>query len=516
MSPLSPTASTRARQRRRRWRPTTGGGGTTPARCATTALVDEPRTTLEIAAALGVEARDGFERGALRALCEYTEIACLSPAFDPAWREHGAIARAAELLRTWCADRMLPGAAVEIVELLGRSPVLLAELPASDPARRRSTSLVYGHLDKQPPLGMWRDGLAPFRAVREGDRLYGRGTADDGYATFAAFAAFEALARTGTGHGRLVLLVESGEESGSPDLDAYLDALSGRIGQPGLVVCLDSGCVTYDRLWVTTSLRGNIVATLRVDVLEEGVHSGSAGGIVPSSFRVLRCLLDRIEDARSGELLLPELHADPPAHRRTEAELLASELGEVAAGTFPAVPGLELLGADPADRVLRGTWGPALAVTGADGLPQVGEAGNVLRPFTAVKISIRLPPGCDARRAMRAVGDALTTDPPHRASVELTWESPGDGWDAPAPAAWLARALGEASTACFGAPPRSMGLGGSIPFMATLGKRYPGAQILATGVLGPESNAHGPNEFLHLPTAGAVAGCVAHVLGTAP
>jgi acetylornithine deacetylase/succinyl-diaminopimelate desuccinylase-like protein len=449
-------------------------------------------------------------------LCAYTEIACLSSAFDSSWRENGEIARAAELLRGWCASRAVPGAAVEIVELPGRSPVLFAEVDASEPERARSTALVYGHLDKQPPLGRWREGLEPFRAVREGDRLYGRGTADDGYATFAAFQAFGALAATATPHGRLLLLVESGEESGSPDLASYLDALSARIGQPDLVVCLDSGCVTYDRLWVTTSLRGNIVATLRVDVLDHGVHSGSAGGIVPSSFQVARALLGRIEDAQTGEMLLPELRAEVPRHRRDEVELLAAGYGFDAAGAFPTVDGLQLVGDDPAERILRGTWSPALAVTGADGLPALADAGNVLRPYTALKLSIRLPPGCSAERAMDAVGAALTTDPPHGARIQLTWEPPGDGWDAPEMAPWLDDAVGQASLACFGAPPRSMGLGGSIPFLATLGTRFPGAQILATGVLGPGSNAHGPDEFLHLPTAEAVAASVAHVLGALP
>lgn len=460
--------------------------------------------------------RTAFEDAALPVLGEYTRIACLSPAFAPTWREDGHIARAAELLRAWCASRPVPSATAEIVEIAGRTPVLLVEVAATDPARAGSTTLLYGHLDKQPPLGAWREGLAPFVPVRQGDRLYGRGTADDGYATFAAFAAFEALAATGTGHGHLVLLVESAEESGSPDLEAYLDVLAPRIGSPSLVVCLDSGCITYDRLWVTTSLRGNLVCTLRVDVLDEGVHSGIAGGIVPSSFRLLRRLLARLEDADTGELLLPELRAEIPEHRRREIARVAAEYGDAAAGTFPTVPGLQLAGADTADRVERGTWGASLALTGIDGVPAVRDGGNVLRPYTTARISIRLPPSCDAARAMHAVEVALTSDPPEGARVQLDWDEPATGWDAPAPAPWLGAALEEASMAYFGAPVRSMGLGGSIPFLASLGGRYPGAQFLTTGVLGPESNAHGPNEFLHVPTAVSVAASVAHVLGRSP
>jgi acetylornithine deacetylase/succinyl-diaminopimelate desuccinylase-like protein len=470
-------------------------------RVPTTALSEAVRTSLD---------------AGLVVLAEYTRIACLSPAFDPDWEAHGHLANAAELLRTWCESRSVPGAVVEVVRLPGRTPVLLAEIPATDPARADSTTLIYGHFDKQPPLGAWREGLHPFEPVLEGDRLYGRGTADDGYATFAAFAAFEALASIRAAHGRLVLLVESSEESGSPDLEAYLDALASRIGRPSLVVCLDSGCVTYDRLWVTTSLRGNLVSTVRVDVLEEGVHSGAAGGIVPSSFRLLRQLLGRLEDAGTGEILLPELRVEVPEHRAQEIAEVAEEFGDAAAGTFPTVPGLQLTGADAADRVTRGTWGPSLALTGIDGVPALREGGNVLRPYTTAKISLRLPPTCDPGVARRAVEAALVEEPPAGARVTVEWEEPAAGWDAPAPARWLEAVLEEASTAYFGAPPRSMGLGGSIPFMASLGARYPGTQFLATGVLGPESNAHGPNEFLHVPTARSVAAVVAHVLAVAP
>jgi acetylornithine deacetylase/succinyl-diaminopimelate desuccinylase-like protein len=457
-----------------------------------------------------------FDESGLHALGEYTRIRCLSPAFDPDWEAHAHLDAAAELLRSWCASRAVPGATVEIARLPGRTPVLFAEIPASDPARADSTTLVYGHFDKQPPLGAWREGLDPFTPVREGDRLYGRGTADDGYATFAAFAAFEALAATSTPHGRIVLLVEASEESGSPDLEAHLDALAPRIGTPSLVVCLDSGCVTYDRLWVTTSLRGNLVCTVRVDVLDEGVHSGSAGGIVPSSFRILRQLLARIEDAATGDLLLPELATELPEHRRREIAEVAAEFGEAAAGSFPSVGGLELAGADAAERVERGTWRASLAFIGIDGVPAVRDGGNVLRPFTTAKLSVRLPPTVDAALAARALEKALTSAPPSGARVTVEFEEPATGWDAPAPSDWLREALDDASLACFGAPARSMGLGGSIPFMAALGARFPGTQFLATGVLGPQSNAHGPNEFLHVPTAGAVSAVVAHVLGVAP
>ncbi len=224
-----------------------------------------------------------WEQDIVAVLSDYVAIKCLSPDFDPAWARNGEIARAAGLLSRWAASRPIPGIAVEIVAREGLTPVIIADVPATPGASSELVTLVYGHLDKQPPLGNWREGLDPFVAVREDDRLYGRGAADDGYSIFAAIGALEALAASDTPHGRCLVLIESSEESGSSDLAPYLDEIVARTGGtgPGLVVCLDSGCLTYDRLWSTDSLRGLLNANLRVDVLSEGIHSGSAGESSP-------------------------------------------------------------------------------------------------------------------------------------------------------------------------------------------------------------------------------------------
>jgi acetylornithine deacetylase/succinyl-diaminopimelate desuccinylase-like protein len=454
-----------------------------------------------------------WEESVLPTLADYTRVPCLSPAFDPDWAEAGALARAAELLRHWCAARPIPGLSAEIIELPGRTPTLLVEVPATD--RAAETVLVYGHLDKQPPQGEWRAGLGPFDPVRQGDRLYGRGTADDGYAVFAALSALEALTEVGAGHGRVLVLIEASEESGSPDLTSYLDALESRISRPRLVVCLDSGALTYDRIWVTSSLRGNVVLSVRVDVLDEGIHSGASGGGIPSSFRLMRQLLSRIEDEDTGEIRLAELHAEVPSSHRQNLIAVAAELGEVASGEFPTVPGLELGGSSEADRLIGSAWTPALSVIGVDGIPAVGEAGNVLRPFTTLTLSVRIPPTVDARRAGEALRAVLRADPPQGARVTVTPSNPADGWVAPDPEPWLAAALDEASRASFGIPAGSYGVGGSIPFLAELGRRFPGTQLVATGVLGPHSNAHGPNEFLHVPMGKAVTLTVAHLIAAA-
>ncbi|HZQ85396.1 MAG TPA: M20/M25/M40 family metallo-hydrolase [Acidimicrobiales bacterium] len=462
---------------------------------------------------------DVWERDVVPTLTDYVRIPNKSPAFDPGWRDAGHMEQAVTLVEEWCRARTVPGMTVERHELEGRTPVLLIEVPATtargagkDSRASDETVLLYGHLDKQPEMAGWREGLSPWEPVREGDRIFGRGVADDGYATFSALTAIEALQEAGRPHARCVVVIEASEESGSPDLPAHMDALADRIGAPSLVVGLDSGCATYDRLWVTSSLRGLVGGCLRVDVLEEGVHSGAAGGIVPSSFRILRRLLERIEDATTGQILLPALHTDIPDHVHAAAVALVDELGPDAAGEFPMVDGMRSATSDPVERVLAGTWRPQLAVIGADGLPSVANGGNVLRPFTALSLSFRLPPTVDPAAAAAAIDEALSGESPYGARVSWRAHEGASGWAAPATAPWLATALDQGSTAAFGKPARFMGEGGTIPFMAMLGEQFPDAQFVITGVLGPESNAHGPNEFLDLPTAERVTASVAHVL----
>jgi acetylornithine deacetylase/succinyl-diaminopimelate desuccinylase-like protein len=459
-----------------------------------------------------------FEQDAVAVLEEYIAIPCLSPDFDAEWAGHGHISRAADLLLGWVRSRPLPGLEAERLQLPGLTPVIVAEVPATlgyaGAGSSGGPALLYGHLDKQPPLGAWRDGLDPFVPVREGDHLYGRGAADDGYSVFAALGALQIMHEAGIDHGRCIVLIEASEESGSPHLPAYLDALSERLGPagPSVVVCLDSGSLTYDRLWVTTSLRGLLTAEIRVDVLTDGVHSGSAGGVVPSSFRILRHLLSRIEDADTGAILLEECNAEVPEVRRREAAALVEALGEGAVDGFPTVPGLRLGGDSAVDRVLARTWAPSLALVGMDGIPPVGDAGNVLRPFTTCKIAMRLPPSADAGLAAARVGEILHADPPSGARVTVEAEG-ARGFDSPPMAEWLAQAAADASVAYFGQPAGAMGEGGTIPFLSALQEKYPAAQFLVTGVLGPGSNAHGPNEMLHLPTAKRLTASVAHVLG---
>lgn len=445
----------------------------------------------------------------------YIALPALSLAFDAGWEAAGHIEAAVQQVSAWMSSRPVAGMTVDVQRLPGRTPLIVAEVEpfGTQPAGGvgESTVVLYGHLDKQPEMTGWRDGLGPWTPVRDGDRLYGRGGADDGYAAFASVAAIEAVQGCGGSHGRCLVLIEASEESGSPDLMAHLDALGDRLGDVALLVCLDSGCATYDTMWLTTSLRGLVEATLQVDVIAEGWHSGMASGLVPSSFRLARVLLDRIEDSASGRVLLDSANVEIPAHRVAEARAMAELLGGTGED-FGLIGDLQLMEEDPAEGLLARTWRPALSVTGADGLPPAASAGNVLRPYTAFRLSLRLPPTATAKAATSELVDLLCSDPPLRVSVRLDDVEWADGWDAPELSPWLADALNDSALYRFGQPMQLFGEGGSIPFIAMLGEMFPAAQFVVTGVLGPESNAHGPNEFLHVAYAEKLTGCIADVL----
>lgn len=441
-------------------------------------------------------------------LQEYIRIPNESPLFDPEWNTHGYMEQAVTLVSDWIRRQNVPDCTLELLQDGDRTPLLLIEVAGSIP----DTILMYGHLDKQPPMVGWRDGLGPWTPVLDDEgRLYGRGGGDDGYAVFAALATVKALKDHGQPHGRIVILVECSEESGSYDLPHYIETYAERIGTPSLVICLDSGCGNYDQMWSTTSLRGMSMINLHIEVLTEGVHSGLASGVVPNPFMIMRKLLDRLEDADTGAICLPELYVPIPEERVQQAEKAAAVLGGAMVDDFPLLPEVAVLADQPVELLLNNSWRPALAVTGQDGMPEVEKAGNVLLPQLTYKLSLRLPPTLEAEAATAAVKRVLETDPPFGARITVSGEG-SRGWNAPPLAPWLAEVTDASSEEFFGKAACYLGLGGSIPFMAMLGERFPQAQFLITGVLGPHSNAHGPNEFLHTPYVKKLNGCLVRVV----
>ncbi|MEE9423486.1 MAG: M20 family metallopeptidase [Methylococcales bacterium] len=451
---------------------------------------------------------DKWDQSILPELIDYIRIPNKSPLFDEDWVKHGYMEQVVQQFADWATAQNIVGAKLEIIRLEGRTPLIFIEIAGNSD----NTVLLYGHLDKQPEMTGWREGLGPWTPVVDDDKLYGRGGADDGYAMFASLTAIAALQKQQIPHARCVVIIEACEESGSYDLPFYIDALTQRIGQPDLVICLDSGCGNYDQLWCTTSLRGLAGGDLSVQILDEGVHSGDASGIVADSFRLLRLLLERVENTQTGELLADEFKAEIPSDRRQQAAIAAEVIGKQSYLRFPLTGNALPVTSDLTELVLNRTWRPALAVVGANGLPAIENAGNVLRPGTEAKLSLRLPPTCDAELASQKLKRLLEEDPPYQATISFTPNWAASGWNAPPFSHWLQESIDTASSDFFGKPAVHMGEGGSIPFMGMLGEKFPNAQFMITGVLGPGSNAHGPNEFLHIPTAKKLTCCVAMVI----
>lgn len=449
-----------------------------------------------------------WENSIIPALKEYIKIPNKSPLFDPEWQQHGHMDKAVNLIADWCRTQAIENMQLDIVRFEGRTPVIFIEIPGSSD----DTVLLYGHLDKQPEMTGWDSNLHPWKPVLKGDKLYGRGGADDGYAAFASLTAIKSLREQHIPHARCVILIEACEESGSRDLPFYIDALEQRIGNPSLIICLDSGCGNYNQLWVSTSLRGLVGGILSIDVLKQGVHSGYGSGIVPNCFMILRQLLNRIEDEKTGNIILENLYVDIPPQRLQQAEETANVLGNDIYASLPFVSSITPLVDDTKNQILNRTWRPALSIVGSDGLPPCQNAGNVTLPSLAVKLSMRLPPICNAENAALLLKNTLEQNPPFNAIVRFDVKEAATGWNAPIENPWLSQAASKASDRYFGAKAMYMGEGGSIPFMGMLGKKFPQAQFLITGVLGPGSNAHGPNEFLHIPTGKKLTCCVAEVI----
>ena len=452
-----------------------------------------------------------WESSIIPILCEYIKIPNKSPVFDTDWVENGHIERVVKLVKEWCLAQNLKGATVSIERMEGRTPLLFIDIEGTG-KNADKTVLLYGHLDKQPEMTGWDQDKGPWKPVLINDRLYGRGAADDGYAVFSAVSVVKALQDQDVAHARCVIVVESCEEGGSHDLPFYIEQLQDRIGKPDLVFCLDTSCGNYDQLWITTSLRGSVVGNLSVELLREGIHSGNGGGIVASSFRVMRSLLDRLENAGTGEVLLNGVKTRIPYIRHEQAQKAASVLEGDFKNAFPLISGVETVSEDISELILNRAWRASLSYTGAKGFPSPEQAGNVLRPQSLLKLSLRIPPNSDSKVIATELKKLLEENPPYRAKVHYTVENRTDGWNAPDFPEWFENAVQDASTTFFGREALFIGEGGSIPFINLLSRKFPEAKFMLCGILGPNSNAHGPNEFLCIPAVKKLTCCVAQVL----
>ena len=455
-----------------------------------------------------------WEDDTLDALIDFVRLPAKSPAFDADWESHGFLKTACQKAALW-GQKRFPQATFEVLEAPGKTPCLFFDIPAQGEASE-AAAFFYGHLDKQPEAAGWTKNRAPFKPVIEEGRLYGRGCADDGYSIYAALTAVKALEEAKMPHPRCCGLIETREESGSEDLPHWLATVAPRCGKVGLVTVLDSAAGDYERLWITASFRGIVAATLRVKVLRHGLHSGTASGIAPESFMIARELLSRVENCATGEITDPAFNCPIPAERRNQIDAAAKLLADKVTDDFPWAGNTQPRFATISENLLAQTWKPQLAIIGAEGIPSLQEAGNVLRPETALRLSIRIPPCVDPEKALASLKAKLTENIPYGAEASIENTQAASGWNAPLEAPWFTKAVEEIGHSVFGTPSAYIAEGGSIPILNLFADTFPGSQMFVTGVLGPASNAHGPDEMLDIGYTVKLTTAVANLLHAMP
>lgn len=430
-------------------------------------------------------------------LMDFIRLPSKSTAFDPQWKEHGYLLQACRLAANWI-QKIIPDATCEIIEDEGKTPCLFVEIGSNDLERQEKTIAFYGHLDKQPENEGWKDGLGPWTPYFDGEYLFGRGACDDGYSVFAMITAVETLRRSKMKHPRIVAIFETQEESGSSDLEGYLHQLKAKIGSPECFIVLDNQCGDYNRLWLNTSLRGNISGTLSVSTMSYGVHSGSFSGIVPDPFTVAMTLLGRIQHPETGEILLDTLQAQIPALRLKQIQEVSLRMGDQIWKTAPLLENVQPKYGNNDAILIQSTWKPSLTIIGIDGIPSIQNAGNVIQGSVSLRLSFRIPPGIDIDNALQSINDCFTQNIPYGCSV--TWNSLEylPGWCAPSHSVKYEKLFHDAGEQVFEEKTLACGQGASIGFIPKFEKLFPKTEIILIGVLGPQSNAHSPNEALNV------------------
>lgn len=449
----------------------------------------------------------------LEALSDFIRIPSKNKVFDPEWAENGYLKAAVEAAAIWGAERF-PTGSFEVLEREGASPALWIDIPATD-GRTGRPAFFYAHFDKQPEAGAWSEELAPWSPVVRDGKLYGRGSVDDGYGYYLALTAVLALERSDIPHPRITGLFECDEESGSHDLGPYLEQVAPRAGNPAFLGILDLGALDDGRLWLTRSLRGVVSLRLTVRVLETPVHSGTASGLVPSSFDVMRVLLDRLSDPKDGRVLVEACSTPYPEELDGEISALAALLGDKGE-SFAWAGGTHARTSDPKEAIVRTAWMPSLSFLGADGFPSTGEASALIRPSTSLFLSFRIPPRVNAREAFEAVRATLLADPPCGAEIEIDNVRYEEGFETPPLSTWFEKAWRESSLALFSSEPASLFEGASIGTLGRFRRTFPRSDFLTTGALLPGANAHAPDESLDLGYAAKLTEAVAHMIAAIP
>jgi acetylornithine deacetylase/succinyl-diaminopimelate desuccinylase-like protein len=374
----------------------------------------------------------------VKGLCEFIEIPNLSPMFDAEFYTNGTTQAAAKHVDDYINKLEIKGITKHSFTPEGKPPMYVYVVEANG---NDKNVMCYGHLDKQPWMMPWREGLGPTKAVIEGDFLYGRGGADDGYAPFSCALAIKNLQVQGLPHPRFALVLETEEESGSPNLLELLALSKEAIGTPDIMFCMDSGAFNWDQLWMTSSLRGIICLDVQIDCAHGGYHSGEVGGIVPETMRIMRHLLDRIDDSKTG-MCCEALNCEIPERFKTEAKFMAELSGPEMYKKYHVCEGVDCMHEEGIDQMyLNNTWRANMAITGAAGLPAIQTAGNVCRPSTSMRLSIRLPPKVNPDDAYAAVTKLLTTDVPYNAKVICTSQGKGQGWCMGELSPWLTEGI---------------------------------------------------------------------------
>lgn len=437
-----------------------------------------------------------FTNNALPSFKTFLTIENCTPAYDPDWDKNGLLKSAASHLKAYALKSSgVQGLNAILSSDEGKTPFLLVTVDSTSGDGK--SILLYGHFDKQPPNSGWSQGLGPYLPVEKDGYLYGRGSADDGYAFYAMLTIIKALQNFNIPHPKFVIILEGSEESGSIDLPIYIEEYQQFIGQPDLILALDSGIIDYNRIWLTSSLRGVVSCDLTVKTLTKGVHSGKGSGIAPESFMIIRKLLSKLEDY-NDQSRMKDFEVEIPDSEKTKISKAVEVMGDDWCSKIPILPGMKLLGDTPTDRLINWTWKPALTVAGARGIPNVKDAGNVLRPYTTLYLSIRTPPTFDGILNGKKILEDITNQTPFNSTVLIENYEAFNGSLIKEPSDNLKSQIDNLAKNYISGGMAQIPVGISIPFTTIFSQYFPKSQILVTGCAGVDSNAHGPNERLNL------------------